>query len=232
MKCVNCGGEVDSQSVECPYCGSKNEEGIRFQKLVSEKIEKNKLLEKMLYKQQTPELMNAALSKVILVQFVLCVLFIAIATYMVTETDEICESIGARPAECTQNVLAQRYRTEFLNEYEGMNPYAKWSMHAEDFMECWLNGKQTTDFARTTAVENIITDAKDLMHNKELTEEERAVALAEVEVIFVDIIGLTEEEMALFEQDDPQLELIHRLPDETKEQLEQIVLDRMEEKGR
>ena len=47
MKCVHCGGEVDSQTVECPYCGSANEEGIRFQQIVSEKIENNKVYIKL-----------------------------------------------------------------------------------------------------------------------------------------------------------------------------------------
>lgn len=64
MKCINCGGEVDSQSTRCPYCGSDNAEGIKFQQEVAEKLARNKLLPKFILKDKTPDILQKLLWRV------------------------------------------------------------------------------------------------------------------------------------------------------------------------
>ncbi len=64
MKCVNCGGEVDSQSAKCPYCGSLNEEGLKFQQEVASKLARNKLLPKFILKDKTPDMLQSFLWRV------------------------------------------------------------------------------------------------------------------------------------------------------------------------
>lgn len=224
MKCVHCGGEVDSQTIECPYCGSKNEEGIRFQKIVSEKIEKNELLKKMLYKKQTPELFNASLNKVLFVMLFLTILFVGVATILITKKDEVCESIGTKPAECAEGSLAQVYEDKYLDEFRYPNSYAYWSKDAMNLIEYMNNGKVLTE----SQVGSLLESAKKVMTDADLTEEEREAATKEVEAVFRDILGLTEEEMALFEENDPNYVSLSRLSPEAKAELSEIVLEKME----
>lgn len=225
MKCVHCGGEVDSQTIECPYCGSKNEEGIRFQKIVSEKIEKNKLLERMLYKKQTPELVNASLSKIVFVMLVLCILFIGVATILVVKREEVCEVLGKKPAECAEGSLAKVYEEKYLDEYRYPNSYAYWSAESLRVIEYLNSGKV---FSQTQA-EKLVYTAKSVMHDEDLTEEEREAALIEVEAVFANILGFTEEEMALFEENDPAYTYARVLSPEAKAELGRLVIEKMGE---
>jgi len=64
MKCVNCGGEVDSQSTRCPYCGSDNAQGILFQQEVAEKLARNKFLPGFILRDKTPEMLHKLLWRV------------------------------------------------------------------------------------------------------------------------------------------------------------------------
>lgn len=64
MKCINCGGEVDSQSTKCPYCGSDNAEGIKFQQEVADRLARNKLLPKFILKDKTPDILQKLLWRV------------------------------------------------------------------------------------------------------------------------------------------------------------------------
>ncbi|MBQ9123003.1 MAG: hypothetical protein IJY10_05860 [Lachnospiraceae bacterium] len=64
MKCINCGGEVDSQSAKCPYCGSLNEEGLKFQQEVASKLARNRLLPKFILKDKTPDMLHSFLWRV------------------------------------------------------------------------------------------------------------------------------------------------------------------------
>lgn len=66
MKCINCGGEVDSQSAKCPYCGSLNEEGLKFQQEVASRLARNKLLPKFILKDKTPDMLQSFLWRVML----------------------------------------------------------------------------------------------------------------------------------------------------------------------
>ena len=66
MKCVNCGGELDSQAIKCPYCGSRNQAGLAFYKDVYEKVNRNKLLAPLLLRQKTPELVQRMLTRIII----------------------------------------------------------------------------------------------------------------------------------------------------------------------
>lgn len=225
MKCVHCGGEVDSQTIECPYCGSRNEEGIRFQQIVSEKIEKNKLLEKMLYKKQTPELVNASLSKILFAMLVLCILFIGVATILVVKREEVCEALGEKPAECAEGSLAKVYEEKYLDEYLYGNSLSSWRSSAFLLIEYMNSGKVLSE----SQIVSLLGSAKKVMHDEDLTEEERETVLTEVEAVFVDVLGFTEEEMALFEENDPNYISTLKLSPEAQAELYKLVLEKMEE---
>ncbi len=225
MKCVHCGGEVDSQTVECPYCGSANEEGIRFQQIVSEKIENNKLLEKMLYKKQTPELLNVALSRILFVMLALCILFIGIATLLVVKKEEVCVMIGPKPAECTEGSLAKVYEEKYLDKYLYGNSVSTWRSSAITLIEHMDSGKVLSE----SQIVTLLGSVKRVMHDDALTEEAREAVLKEVETVFVDVLGFTEEEMALFEVNDPNYVSTLRLSPEAQAELYKLVLEKMEE---
>ena len=224
MKCVHCGGEVDSQTVECPYCGSRNEEGIRFQQIVSEKIKKNKLLEKMLYKKQTLELVNESLSKIVFVMLVLCIFFIGGATALLINREEICEVIGKKPAECTEGSLAKTYEEQYLNEYGYSNLYVQWRNESQ-YVLSYINSGTV---CRQDKAESMVYEAKCIMHDDDLPEEVREAALLEVEAVFVDILGFTEEEMALFEENDQAYTYARVLTPEVKAELGRLVIEKLQ----
>ena len=87
MKCINCGGEVDSQSTKCPYCGSLNEEGLRFQQEVASRLARNKLLPKFILKDKTPDMLHSFLWRVMFSFTVAGVLLfvISFAVYYISE---------------------------------------------------------------------------------------------------------------------------------------------------
>lgn len=67
MKCKNCGGEVDSRAVCCPYCGSENQEGILYQEQVRNKLERYRFLKPFILKQKTPEMISKYMTRLLAV---------------------------------------------------------------------------------------------------------------------------------------------------------------------
>lgn len=119
MKCPNCGGEVDSQSVICPYCNSEYEPGKLFQMELAEKIARNKLLPKKIIENRTPEMISMLLSRIIISASLFAVVFVA-AAYGVFWLGE--STLEREPAEGTYawkyaNEADRRIENEMLREY-------------------------------------------------------------------------------------------------------------------
>lgn len=89
MKCINCGGEVDSQSAKCPYCGSLNEEGLKFQQEVASKLARNRLLPKFILKDKTPDMLQSFLWRVMFTFTVAGVLLFVIGFGMYIMAEEM-----------------------------------------------------------------------------------------------------------------------------------------------
>lgn len=215
MKCVNCNGEVDSQAIKCPYCGSRNEAGIQFNKQVYEKIHRNKLLAPFLLKQQTPELIQKVLGRVILAMagaglalFVICIVLIL---WMDRETRE----------EPKAGSYAEAY--EEANTYNNSD-YFSFIRETNVFIDAWEAGNKIDVYD----VENMIYYSYRMIHEEDKLEPEyKKKAMLEIDMIYRDMLGLTEEEMALFDTREPRYQYSDYMTNEVKAQLTEIVCEKL-----
>ncbi len=119
MKCPNCGGEVDSQSIACPYCNSTYEPGRLFQLELAEKMEKNKLLPKFILKSRTPDMVQMMLTRSIISFFLAAIVFtvVAFGIYMLGENSLHREPVEGTYAWKYINENDRRIENEMLREY-------------------------------------------------------------------------------------------------------------------
>jgi len=119
MKCPNCGGEVDSQSVLCPFCNSEYEPGKLFQIELEEKIARNKLLPKKIIKNRTPEMISMLLTRVIISASLFAVLFTAVAygVFVLGENGLVREPKEGSYAWKYAKEADRRIENEMLREY-------------------------------------------------------------------------------------------------------------------
>ncbi len=215
MKCVNCNGEVDSQAIKCPYCGSRNEAGIQFNKQVYEKIHRNRLLAPMLLKQQTPELIQKLLTRIILAMLGISLVLFGICIVMFLVMD------GRKKAEPEPGSYAEAY--EEARHYKNDNYFALID-ETNQFIDAWETGNQIDKYDVAAMIESSYRVIHDL---EKLDVEYQERAMLEVEMIYQDILGLTREEMALFDVVDERYAYYDELPDETREQLVEIVCSKL-----
>lgn len=216
MKCVNCNGEVDSQAIKCPYCGSRNEEGIQFNKEVYQKVYRNKLLGPILLRQQTPELMQKVLTWIILAMLAVSAVFFGVGTFLGTRSyDYDSDERQAAPGSHAEAYLNNRTGAEYSD-------YWIWSGYANLFIDAWETGTTIRDYD----AQELILAAYDLIHNEDMDQEYRQAGLQEVNAVFVDMLRFSEEEMALFQERDDEYQYIYALPEETREKIFSIMTDK------
>lgn len=215
MKCVNCNGEVDSQAIRCPYCGSRNEAGIQFNKQVYEKIHRNKLLAPVLLKQQTPELIQRLLTRIVVALLGISLVLFGICVILILWMDSRAE------AEPESGSYAEAY--ENANNYNNYS-YFSFIHETNNFIDAWETGNQIDEYD----VAAMIDYSYRIIHDGEKLEPEyQKKAMLEIEMIYLDILSFTQDEMALFEVVDERYDYYDELPDEIREQLVEIVCEKL-----
>lgn len=201
MNCIHCGGTIDSQTVECPYCGSVNRAGEEFQAILNKRIKKHNALKKEIYDQQYPELMESLLKKTIMAQVVLIAIVAGLATYLLIARDDICDALVFEKAGVLQEdsyaaILGERYTKE-LGTDGCSTMLVDWNSNAYDFMEQYESGAAIEDYEIRPVVLNAmnILNADPALYSTSALE----LAVSEAEILFVEVLGFTEEEMALFD---------------------------------
>lgn len=218
MKCPNCGGDVPSQSLACPYCGTANEEGIAFQEEIQKKIERNKLLKPFLIKQKTPELVQKMLTRILLILFGVnaSLVVIALVFYMWGER----KGKERFPAEGS---MAEAYYDTFIemdNYY-----FSGFLREANDTIEMIENG----EMPESEDIEYLIRYAYYALEAGQ--EEEEAVReeiRLTVDAFFMGYLKLADEEMqALAPKEDGSYD--YSVDKELSEQMKQAIEERLQE---
>lgn len=201
MNCKHCGGTIDSQTVECPYCGSVNQAGEEFQAILNKRIKKNNALKKAIYDLQTPDLIETLLSKTILAQIVLIAVIVGIATYLLIAHDDICDALVFEKAGVFQEdsyaaILGERYTKE-LGADSTYGVLVDWNKNAYDFMDEYESGATIKDYE----IRPMVLNAMNILNadSEAYSTPALETAVAEVEILFVDVLGFTDEEMELFD---------------------------------
>ncbi len=207
MKCVNCGGEVESQAIRCPYCSSRNEAGISFHKEVYAKIQRNRLLAPLLLRQQTPELVQRLLTRIILAMGILGIIFIGISLGMILLMEELADS-GRMPV---RGSYAAEY-AEIMDVYDNA-PYGRWKMYLNEFMDAWDSGKAI----QTYHIEQVIYYGFNVYYDTDMDAQLQEQAKREVDALLEGILQLNEEELVLFHKADEQYTYL-RVPDSQAQQ--------------
>ena len=216
MKCEMCGGEVDSQALNCEYCGADNEEGIAFQKEVYLRIKRNKLLAPILLKQHSPELIQKLLTRLIIIGILLNILFffITVMLYLYMDRPSNREPFG--------NSYAKFYEKDFTytSEYHYLSYWNESLMNVIDYI-------QTGEAITSYKVERLVNRAFDVMTDENLKDELREETMLQIHALFQGILGLTQEEMQYFQQYDPQYKYSKRLDPRAAEALFLIVKSKL-----
>lgn len=108
MKCPNCGGEVSVNDVKCPYCGTPNPEGIRFQEEVHKRKSFNEYLRRKIEEQMRMPLLQRVLNLSIFFLLLIFIIqmFISVGIYVLTEGNVLA---GLRRPKDYETQMAQMY---------------------------------------------------------------------------------------------------------------------------
>lgn len=173
MKCKNCGGEMDSQAIRCPYCNSENPEGILFQRQVQDKLARYIFLKPFILKQKTPEMISKYLTRLLLILAGTAVLLWVFSFLVILSGEYLLRSM--RPAAGTYaGQFADYNKQEF---YIGMNNF--------------VDGRQKGETMHRYEVERLIESGWGLLVSDETKEEQKTLIAA----FFTEYMGLTEEEL-------------------------------------
>lgn len=194
MKCTNCGGEVDSQAISCPYCGSRNEAGIAFYQEVCRKIQRNRLLAPILLRQQTPELVQRLLTRIILAMGILGVVFLGISLGMYLLMEDPVYS-NRRPA-------PDSYAAEYVKVAEDYYnfEYGYWKRYSNEFLDAWDSGRKI----KTSCIERMLDHGFRVYYETEIDAQLQEQARLEVDAMLLGILQLSEEELELFHKADAE----------------------------
>ncbi len=229
MKCPNCGGEVSSQSLNCPFCGSKNPEGIAFYEEVQKKIERNKLLKPFLIKQKTPELVQKMLTRICIIVFLVNVLLF-VGSFLIFFLGESHEQRTWQ-----KDTFAARY-------YEEYDTAGNWDY--ECFLEkiqFILGEMEAGEVPEEYHVEALVRHAYDLIsdaydetdmensdtgnHEAENTNQEEAVLM--VYAFFQGYLGFDESQMSFLEPGEDG-EYSYSMDSAEEEKVINLVLEKLE----
>lgn len=220
MKCSHCGGEVSSQSISCPFCGSPNPEGIAFQKEVKEKIERNRLLKPFLIKQKTPELVQKMLTRiwVILIAFNMVLFLCTFFIYLWSERD--------RSREIPQGSHAE----SFVNAYgnAGSFWYDNFWEQLYEVMDCMESGVRPEYYR----VERLVEASYDVWRETTetaATDETEDIRLV-LQAFFRGYLGFSEEEMD-FLAPDAEGNYGYVMPENEKQKAIALVFEKWEVTG-
>ena len=203
MKCTNCGAQVSYRQMECPYCGTENQEAIAFQKEILEKMERNRLLGPFLIKQKTPELM---LLKLLILCGIIFVVNIGIilACIGVHKWSEKAQDKGPEPG---------TFAAEYLDKFGDNKPFEDYYYRdVENTIEFiddgsryyFLNEIQVENMLSTgeMAIEEYYDEEYDEDYNriKICTDEVRAAQLRNFQrAFYLGYLGLSEEDLGFME---------------------------------
>lgn len=221
MNCVHCGGIIDSQMITCPYCGSVNQAGEEFQEILNKRIKNATALKEAIYKQQTPKLTLSFLTKIIVVEFLLLTILLATSAFLWIMQNEICEELTWEskqelPSDSYAETLSTRYTIEADGKILQSN-LVNWSKLSYQFMENYTQGNAITEQeikALTLSVMYILDKDADAY-----STEAYNLAIYEINTLFRDVLGFTDEEMALFDYGEEQYGTV-----EFTQRQEQLVL--------
>ncbi len=146
-------------------------------------------------------MIETLLSKTILAQIVLIAIIVGLATYLLIAHDDICDALVFEKAGVFQEdsyaaTLGERYTKE-LGTDSSTGMLVDWNKNAYDFMDEYESGATIKDYEIRPMVLNAmnILNADPELYATPALE----TAVAEVEILFVDVLGFTEEEMELFD---------------------------------
>lgn len=185
MKCTNCGGQVDSRAITCPYCGSRNEEGIAFYKEVYQKVSQNKLLAPLLLRQKTPELIQRMLTRIIVAMGIMGLVFMGISVAMVLMTHDPIYS----DAEPDPDSYAAEYVMTRKDYY-----YWEWAESVSLFMEAWDSGGGKSSFSTW----QLLNSGFHIYYDQDMDQQLQEQARLEVDALLEGVLQLSREELALF----------------------------------
>lgn len=210
MKCENCGGEVDSQAIRCPYCGGRNEAGINFYKEVYQKVNRNKLLAPLLLRQKTPELIQHMLTRIIVAMGIMGVVFIGISVVMILMTDDPIFS-DAQPD-------PDSYAAEYTGIWDDYD-YRNWAEYSSELLEAWNGGSPK----RSLSIGQMLGSGFDLYYGRNKDPQLQEQARLEVDALLEGVLQLSREELALFHRAGEQGGSYVYLDTETREKLEEVI---------
>lgn len=191
MKCKNCGGEMDSQAIRCPYCNSENKEGILFQQQVQKKLERYKLLKPFILKKKTPEMVSKYMTRLL---FILAgvILFLLLASFLIW-------MLGARMVKSVSPAY---------DSYAGwFDDFETGSFFTE--MNVCVEKMQNHELPSEYEIEQLIQYGFKTLKQAEGYEDERAKEQTKLITVFLtEYLGLEEEEMEyLYDQPHDQCRL-------------------------
>ncbi|MDE5892363.1 MAG: zinc ribbon domain-containing protein [Acetatifactor sp.] len=210
MKCENCGGEVDSQAISCPYCGGRNEAGINFYKEVYQKVNRNKLLAPLLLRQKTPELIQRMLTRIIVAMGIMGVVFIGISVVMILMTDDPIFS-DAQPEPGS-------YAAEYTGIWDDYD-YRNWAEYSSELLEVWNGGSPK----RSLSIGQMLGSGFDLYYGRNKDPQLQEQARLEVDALLEGVLQLSREELAPFHRAGEQGGSYVYLDTETREKLEEVI---------
>lgn len=210
MKCENCGGEVDSQAISCPYCGGRNEAGINFYKEVYQKVNRNKLLAPLLLRQKTPELIQRMLTRIIVAMGIMGVVFIGISVVMILMTDDPIFS-DAQPE-------LGSYAAEYTGIWDDYD-YRNWAEYSSELLEVWNGGSPK----RSLSIGQMLGSGFDLYYGRNKDPQLQEQARLEVDALLEGVLQLSREELAPFHRAGEQGGSYVYLDTETREKLEEVI---------
>lgn len=194
MKCVNCGGELDSQAIKCPYCGGKNQAGLAFYKEVYEKVNRNKLLAPLLLRQKTPELVQRMLTRIIIAMGMLGAVLMGISIGLFWLIDDP----AYRDDQPASGSYAAQY-TEIFGNHSDLK-YLYWTQCRNEFLDRWNSGREIDNYR----IERMLKEAFRVYYAEGMDPRIRQQACLEVDALLEGVLKLGEEERELFHKKEEQ----------------------------
>lgn len=178
MKCQNCGGEMDSRAIRCPYCNSENKEGILFQEQVQKKLERYKFLKPFILKKKTPEMVSKYMTRLLFIFSGINVILVG-AIFAVF----IAGEWKLKPTEPKPDTYAGKF-----TDYEQGSFY----IDMNDYVEKIQSGELPSAYEVESLIESswrfLTEEEKASLEEADLEGKALAVALLR------DVLGLTKEE--------------------------------------
>lgn len=215
MKCNYCNGEVSAEALSCPFCGNINEEGVRFQQEVQEKIKRNKLLAPLLLKQKTPELVEKLLERMILVCLGIFVVGMAILCGIFLLEFGISEGNEREAVFHYAKELEQAHGDAYASRYN------HWMEYRDVILDKLENGAEIQEYETGP----LFNYAFDLWNYEKQDDPYYIKGKVEIEAMFIGILDFSDEEMKYF----TNYEYYWEIEETEREALYRMILERLQE---